>query len=85
MPPENIDQMARVARADTIPITTGERLLTKFEFRELLEKQAASIIQADLSMAGVQESLAPQLTSASLGSDSEPAENTPRKEGGTCQ
>ena len=52
VPPENIDAMARVARATSIPIATGERLLTKFEFRELLEKQAASIIQADLSMAG---------------------------------
>jgi galactonate dehydratase len=52
VPPENIDEMARVARATSIPIATGERLLTKFEFRELLEKQAASIIQADLTMAG---------------------------------
>jgi 2-dehydro-3-deoxyphosphogalactonate aldolase len=52
VPPENIDEMARVARATSIPIATGERLLTKFEFRELLEKQAASIIQADLSMCG---------------------------------
>src|SRR5262249_27867148 len=50
VPPENIDEMARVARATSIPIATGERLLTKFEFRELLEKQAASIIQVDLSM-----------------------------------
>jgi galactonate dehydratase len=41
-----------VARATTIPIATGERLLTKFEFRELLEKGAASIIQVDLSMGG---------------------------------
>lgn len=52
VPPENIDEMARVARATSIPIATGERLLTKFEFRELLEKQAASIIQADLTMCG---------------------------------
>lgn len=40
------------SRATSIPIATGERLLTKFEFRELLEKQVASIIQADLSMCG---------------------------------
>ena len=52
VPPENIDEMARVAQATSIPIATGERLLTKFEFRELLEQQAASIIQADLTMAG---------------------------------
>jgi galactonate dehydratase len=52
VPPENIAEMARVARATTIPIATGERLLTKFEFRELLEKEAASILQPDLTMAG---------------------------------
>jgi 2-dehydro-3-deoxyphosphogalactonate aldolase len=52
VPPENIDAMAQVARATSIPIATGERLLTKFEFRELLEKQAAAIIQADLTMTG---------------------------------
>jgi 2-dehydro-3-deoxyphosphogalactonate aldolase len=52
VPPENIDAMAQVARATSIPIATGERLLTKFEFRELLEKQAAAIIQVDLSMGG---------------------------------
>jgi 2-dehydro-3-deoxyphosphogalactonate aldolase len=52
IPPENIEEMARVARATTIPIATGERQLTKFEFREILEKGAASIIQVDLSMGG---------------------------------
>jgi 2-dehydro-3-deoxyphosphogalactonate aldolase len=52
VPPENVAEMARVAQATSIPIATGERLLTKFEFRELLEQQAASIIQADLTMAG---------------------------------
>jgi 2-dehydro-3-deoxyphosphogalactonate aldolase len=52
IPPENVDELARVARATTIPIATGERQLTKFEFREILEKGAASIIQVDLSMGG---------------------------------
>jgi galactonate dehydratase len=52
VPPENIAAMAQVARATSIPIATGERLLTKFEFRELLEKEAASILQPDLTMTG---------------------------------
>ena len=45
VPPENRDEMARVARATSIPVASGERLSTKFEFRELLEKQAAAILQ----------------------------------------
>ena len=36
----------------TIPIASGERLSTKFEFRELLEKQAASILQMALGRVG---------------------------------
>ena len=52
MPPENVKEMARVTAATTIPIATGERLLTKFEFVELLERQAASILQMDLSITG---------------------------------
>ena len=48
VPPENIDEMARVARHTSIPIASGERLVTKFEFAELLQKQAAQIIQLDV-------------------------------------
>lgn len=50
--PENVDALAVVARSTTIPIATGERLFTKWGFREVLEKQAASIMQPDLSHAG---------------------------------
>ena len=52
VPPENIDEMARVARHTNIPIATGERLVTKFEFAELLKKQAAQIIQLDVGQCG---------------------------------
>ncbi|UCH03026.1 MAG: galactonate dehydratase [Candidatus Bathyarchaeota archaeon] len=44
---ENIDALAKLTAAVRIPIATGERLLSKFEFRELLEKRAADIIQPD--------------------------------------
>ena len=50
--PENVDAMAIIARSTSIPIATGERLFTRWGFREVLEKQAASIIQPDLSHAG---------------------------------
>lgn len=52
VPPENIKEMARVAQSTSIPIATGERLLTKFEFATLLELQAASILQMDLTITG---------------------------------
>ena len=52
VPPENRDEMARVARSTSIPIATGERLATKYEFRELLDKQAAVILQMALGRVG---------------------------------
>ncbi|MGI9147881.1 MAG: galactonate dehydratase [Chloroflexota bacterium] len=52
VPPENVDAMVLVARATRVPIATGERLYTRWGFRELLEKQAAAIIQPDLCHAG---------------------------------
>lgn len=52
VPPENVDEMARVAAHTSIPIATGERLLTKYEFVEVLNKQAAQIIQLDVGHCG---------------------------------
>ena len=52
VPPENRDEMARVARSTSIPIASGERLATKYEFVELLGKQAAAIIQPAHSRPG---------------------------------
>jgi 2-dehydro-3-deoxyphosphogalactonate aldolase len=51
-PPENPEQMARVARQTTIPIATGERLTTKYEFARVLEAQSASILQMALGRVG---------------------------------
>jgi 2-dehydro-3-deoxyphosphogalactonate aldolase len=52
VPPENVGEMARVARSTSIPIATGERLATKYEFAELLGRQAASILQMALGRVG---------------------------------
>ena len=52
VPPENVEEMARVAAHTSIPIATGERLITKYEFSNLLEKQAAQIIQLDVGQCG---------------------------------
>ena len=39
----NVDIMADIAKKTHIPIATGERIYTKWGFREILEKRAASI------------------------------------------
>ena len=39
---QNVDVMAELARKTHIPIATGERIFTKWGFREILEKGAAS-------------------------------------------
>jgi len=52
VPPENVDEMARVAHSTAIPIATGERLATKYEFARLLDRQAASILQMALGRVG---------------------------------
>ena len=52
IPPDNVDAMAEVARAISIPVATGERLYTRWEFRPLLEKNAVRIIQPDICHTG---------------------------------
>jgi len=52
VPPEMPEQMAKVARATSIPIATGERLVTKYEFARVLETGAAAILQMALGRVG---------------------------------
>jgi galactonate dehydratase len=49
---QNVDAMAEIARGTHLPIATGERIFTKWGFREILEKRAATILQPDLCHAG---------------------------------
>ncbi len=51
-PPEMPEEMAKVARQTSIPIATGERLATKYEFARVLETGAASILQLALGRVG---------------------------------
>src|SRR5271167_3039814 len=51
-PPEMPEEMALVARATSIPVATGERLTTKYEFARVLECRAASILQMALGRVG---------------------------------
>src|SRR5690606_25481261 len=49
---QNVDVLVDIARSTHLPIATGERIFTKWGFREILEKGAASILQPDLCHAG---------------------------------
>ena len=51
-PPENIETMARVARATNTPICTGENLYLLAGFRELIEKQACAGVHLDIPKMG---------------------------------
>ena len=50
--PDNIDAMAEVARAISIPIATGERLHTIEEFEMLLSRGGARYVRPDVCLAG---------------------------------
>lgn len=52
VPQENVDALKLVSDHVTFPIATGERLITRWQFREVFEKQAAAYIQPDTSHAG---------------------------------
>jgi galactonate dehydratase len=55
VPPENLSALKKVAEAVAslgIPLATGERMHTPYEYRELFELQAADIIQPDISHFG---------------------------------
>ncbi len=52
VPQDNVDALKLVADHVPFPIATGERLLSRWEFRQIFEKQAAAFIQPDASHAG---------------------------------
>jgi galactonate dehydratase len=52
VPPENLRALAKVSERVNIPVATGERLHTRFDFRELFELQAADVIQPDITHLG---------------------------------
>jgi galactonate dehydratase len=55
VPPDNLAALKKASEAIAplgIPVATGERLHTHYEFRELFERQAADIIQPDITHSG---------------------------------
>ena len=51
-PPDMPEEMARVANGTSIPVATGERLCSKFEFSRVLDLGAAAILQPNLGRVG---------------------------------
>jgi len=50
--PENNEALREIAQATTIPIATGERMYTRWGFKNLLAEGIVDIIQPDVSHAG---------------------------------
>jgi len=52
VPPENVDSLAKVAAAVSVPVACGERSASVYGFRELIERDIADVIQPDMGRAG---------------------------------
>ena len=52
VPPDAPEEMAKVARATSIPVAAGERLATKYDFARMIESGAAAILQMNLGRVG---------------------------------
>lgn len=52
VPPENVNALAEVRKAVRVPIATGERFVSRHQYREVFERRAADVIQPDLCHCG---------------------------------
>lgn len=52
LPPGHDEALRELARVTSVPIATGERLFTRWDFKKLLSDGVVDIIQPDLSHAG---------------------------------
>ncbi len=50
--PENTEALIKIAQSTHTPIATGERHLTRWGFREIIEREACAILQPDIRHAG---------------------------------
>lgn len=50
--PENTELMADLARFTSIPIATGERLLTRWGYKQVFANDAVSVVQPDIALTG---------------------------------
>ncbi len=52
VPPENFEALREIAHHTVVPIAVGERLFTRWGFRDVITQGVVDIIQPDLSHAG---------------------------------
>jgi galactonate dehydratase len=52
VPPKNLEALADVRKAVRVPIATGERLVSRHDYREVFKLRAADVIQPDLCHCG---------------------------------
>jgi len=52
VPPENVPALLEVRQSTRVPIATGERLVSRHQFREVFEQRACHVIQPDLCHCG---------------------------------
>jgi galactonate dehydratase len=52
VPSDNFEAMALVRRSIPVPVACGENVYTRYGFRDVIERQAASIIQPDMTKCG---------------------------------
>ena len=49
---DNMESFAEIARHTCIPIATGERMYTRWDYKRLFDQKVVDIVQPDLSHAG---------------------------------
>jgi galactonate dehydratase len=52
LPPEDVDGLCVLRQHTSVPLASGERLLTKYGFRELIDRRLVDCIQPDVCHAG---------------------------------
>jgi galactonate dehydratase len=52
VPPDNLDALKKAAAKIRLPVATGERLHTLYEFRNLFVTEAVDIVQPDITLSG---------------------------------
>jgi galactonate dehydratase len=55
--PEDFQAFARLRQQATVPLATGEQLYSAFQFRQLLELGGVDIVQPDMCLTGVAETI----------------------------
>lgn len=50
--PENNEALRQIAMTSTVPIATGERMFSRWDFKKVLQEGYVSVLQPDLSHAG---------------------------------